>query len=197
MWLDITRPEYPLLSRGLSCDLLVVGGGYAGLWTALHAVERNSGLRVVLIEAERVGWAASGRNGGFVEASITHGAENGKSRWPTEFDRLEELGLANLNGMQADIDNYGMNVDWERTGMLTVATEPHQVRWLREGAEDDRGRFLDQAAVRAEVDSPTYQAGLFTPDTCAIVHPARLVFELARACTEAGVQIFEQPRRWR
>jgi glycine/D-amino acid oxidase-like deaminating enzyme len=191
MWLDMPRPEYPKLTGALSCDLLVVGGGYAGLWTALHARERNPGARVVLVEAERVGWAASGRNGGFVEASITHGAENGKSRWPTEFDQLEKLGLANLDGMQADIGKYAMAVDWERTGMLTVATEPHQVEWLREGADDGHEQFLDQAAVRAQVDSPTYRAGLFAPDTCAIVHPARLVFELARACTEAGVQIFE------
>ncbi|MGY4709274.1 NAD(P)/FAD-dependent oxidoreductase [Mycolicibacterium sp. CBM1] len=191
MWLDIPRPDYPSLTGGLGADLLVVGGGYAGLWTALHATQRNPGARVVLIEAERVGWAASGRNGGFVEASITHGAENGKSRWPTEFDQLEKLGLANLDGMQADIESYGMAVDWERTGMLTVATEPHQVDWLREGAEDGHSRFLDREAVRAEVASPTYLAGLFAPDTCAIVHPARLVFELARACTEAGVQIFE------
>lgn len=191
LWLDIARPAYPTLSGSLTCDLLVVGGGYAGLWSALHAKERNPGARVVLIEAEQVGWAASGRNGGFVEASITHGAENGKSRWPTEFDQLEKLGLANLDGMQADIESYGMNVDWERTGMLTVATEPHQVEWLAEGADDGEGRFLDQAAVRDEVASPTYRAGLWAVDTCAIVHPARLVFELARACAEAGVQIFE------
>lgn len=191
MWLDIPRPDYPKLTAGCSCDLLVVGGGYAGLWSALHAIERNPGARVVLIEAERVGWAASGRNGGFVEASITHGAENGKSRWPLEFDQLEKLGLANLDGMQADIGKHGMAVDWERTGMLTVATEPHQVEWLREGADDGHEQFLDQAAVRAQVDSPTYLAGLFAADTCAIVHPARLVFELARACVEAGVQIFE------
>ncbi|EHB44533.1 FAD dependent oxidoreductase [Mycolicibacterium rhodesiae JS60] len=191
MWLDIPRPDYPTLTAGCSCDLLVVGGGYAGLWSALHAIERNPGARVALIEAERVGWAASGRNGGFVEASITHGAENGKSRWPLEFDQLEKLGLANLDGMQADIGKHGMAVDWERTGMLTVATEPHQVEWLREGADDGHEQFLDQAAVRAQVDSPTYLAGLFAADTCAIVHPARLVFELARACAEAGVQIFE------
>ncbi|AQT80131.1 FAD-dependent oxidoreductase [Mycolicibacterium litorale] len=191
MWLDIPRPDYPALPGELTTDLLVVGGGYAGLWTALHAKERNPQARVTLIEAERVGWAASGRNGGFVEASITHGAQNGKSRWPTEFEQLEKLGLANLDGMQADIAKYGMQVDWERSGMLAVATEPHQVEWLREGAEVGEGRFLDQAAVRAEVASPTYLAGLVAAETCAIVHPARLVCELARACTEAGVQIFE------
>lgn len=190
MWLDIPRPDYPRLPGPLSCDLLVVGGGYAGLWTALHAVERKPGARVVLIEAERVGWAASGRNGGFVEASITHGEENGKSRWPAEFDRLEQLGLANLDGMQADIEKYGMNTEWERTGMLMVATEPHQVPWLREAAAEGSGRLLDEAEVQAEVHSPTYRAGLFS-DSCAIVNPARLVFELARVCAEHGVEIYE------
>ena len=145
----------------------------------------------MLIEAERIGWAASGRNGGFVEASLTHGAANGKSRWPAEFDQLERLGLDNLNGMQADIEKYGMNVDWQRTGMLNVATEAHQVPWLREAAAAGEGRFLDQEQVRAEVDSPTYLAGLFAAETCAIVDPARLVFELARACTEKGVRIHE------
>ncbi len=196
MWLDPAivgpAPDYPRAPATLSCDLLVVGGGYTGLWTALHAAERNPGASVVVIEAERLGWAASGRNGGFVDASLTHGAENGKSRWPDEFDQLQRLGSANLDGMQADIEKYGMQVDWERTGMLSVATEPHQVEWLRDAAAGGEGRFLDQSAVRAEVNSPTYRAGLFVPDTCAIVHPARLVFELARACTENGVQIYQR-----
>jgi glycine/D-amino acid oxidase-like deaminating enzyme len=195
MWLDPAlldgTPDHPALTAPVSCDLLVVGGGYTGLWTALHAAERNPGARVVLIEAETLGWAASGRNGGFVDASLTHGIENGKARWPDELDRLERLGVANLDGMQSDIENYGMKVDWERTGMLGVATEPHQVAWLRDVAEEGQGRFLDREAVRAEVNSPTYLAGLFSPDTCAIVHPARLVFELARSCAERGVQIHE------
>ena len=195
MWLDPDVvggvPEYPRLAGDVACDLLVVGGGYTGLWAALHAAERNPGASVVLIEAERIGWAASGRNGGFVDASLTHGAENGKSRWPGEFDELERLGAANLDGMQSDIETYGMRVDWERTGMLTVATEPHQVGWLRDAAHEDGGVFLDEPAVRAEVNSPTYLGGLLEPDSCAIVQPARLVFELARACTENGVRIFE------
>jgi glycine/D-amino acid oxidase-like deaminating enzyme len=191
MWLDIPRPEYPRLTAPVTCDLLVVGGGYTGLWTALHAAERHPDRRVVLIEANRIGWAASGRNGGFVDASITHGAENGKSRWASEFDTLEKLGLENLDGMQSDIERLGLDTEWQRTGMLSVATEPHQVDWLRDGADGGEGQFLDTQQVRAEVNSPTYLAGLFSADTCAIVHPAKLATELARACTDAGVQIFE------
>jgi glycine/D-amino acid oxidase-like deaminating enzyme len=192
MWLDIPRGTYPALAAPVRCDLLVVGGGYAGLWTALHAAQRNPGARVTLIEAERIGWAASGRNGGFVEASITHGAENGKSRWPNEFAELEELGLENLDGMQTDIERLGLDVDWQRSGMLSVATEAHQVPWLRDAAAAGEGRFLDRDEVRAQVASPTYVAALFSPDTCAIVHPAKLAVELARACQEAGVTIYEQ-----
>jgi glycine/D-amino acid oxidase-like deaminating enzyme len=191
MWLDMPRPSYGNLSGSLSADLLVVGAGYTGLWTALHAAQRNPGQRVVLVDAHRIGWAASGRNGGFVDASLTHGLANGKARWPSEIDTLEAMGIENLDGMQTDIETLGLDCEWQRTGMLSVATEPHQVDWLYEAAGDGEGKFVPQDEVRAEVASPTYLAGLFSPDTTAIVHPAKLAFELARACAEAGVRIFE------
>jgi glycine/D-amino acid oxidase-like deaminating enzyme len=103
MWLEIPRPQYPPLTGAVSCDLLIVGGGYTGLWSALHAAQRDPAARIVLIEANRIGWAASGRNGGFVDASLTHGGENGRSRWPEEIDTLTAMGLENLDGMQSDI----------------------------------------------------------------------------------------------
>jgi glycine/D-amino acid oxidase-like deaminating enzyme len=194
MWLDTARPSYPRLPGPITCDLLVVGGGYTGLWTALHAAQRNPDQHIVLIEADRIGWAASGRNGGFVEASLTHGLANGKARWPNEIDRLVEMGVENLDGMQDDIARLGLDVEWQRTGMLAVATEPHQVEWLEEASESGEGRFLGRGDVQGEVHSPTYLAGLFDADTCAIVHPAKLAFELARACQEAGVQIYEHTK---
>ena len=190
-WLDdIERPTYPPLTGSIRTDLVIVGGGYAGLWTAVRAKERDPQRRVVLLEAARVGWAASGRNGGFCESSLTHGYDNGASRWPEEIDRLDELGLENLDGIQDAVERYGMDVDWERTGQLALATEPHQVEWMREG----EGTFLDQDAVRAEVHSPTYLAGNWARDTCAVIHPAKLVVELARVATELGVQIHEHSR---
>lgn len=194
VWLDpgsVDRPDHPVLSGPLTADLLVVGGGYTGLWSALHAARRHPDRRVVLIEADRIGWAASGRNGGFVEASLTHGYDNGKSRWPDEIDTLEALGIENLDGMQAEIAELGLDTEWQRTGMMTVATEPHQVEWLTEAAADNHGKFLDTEAVRAEVASPTYLAGLYSSEDCAIVNPGKLALELARACREAGVEIFE------
>jgi cation diffusion facilitator CzcD-associated flavoprotein CzcO len=82
-WLDrhdAPAPREPLRGE-VSCDLAVVGGGFGGLWAALLAKEANPGRSVVLIEGNRIGWAASGRNGGFCDASLTHGADNGQARW--------------------------------------------------------------------------------------------------------------------
>ncbi|MCV7289924.1 FAD-dependent oxidoreductase [Mycolicibacterium wolinskyi] len=191
VWLDMPRPRHPALTRSASCDLAVIGAGYTGLWTALHAAERHPDWRIVLIDGHRVGWAASGRNGGFVDASLTHGENNGKTRWPNEIEKLDAMGRDNLDGMQADIARLGLDTEWQRTGMLTVATEPHQIDWLAQAAAAGEGAFLDREAVRAQVDSPTYRAGLFERDTCALVHPAKLAIELACACADAGVHIHE------
>lgn len=192
-WLDDAprRVEFDALLGQRTADLVVVGGGYTGLWTAVRAKERDPGRRVVLLEAKRLGWAASGRNGGFCSASLTHGEANGISRWPEEYPELERLGEANLDAIGATVQEHAMAVDYERTGTIAVAVEPHQVAWVREAAEARLGRFLTRDEVNAAVNSPTYLAGLASDDT-AMLHPAKLVNELARVATELGVEIFEQ-----
>ena len=110
-----------------SADLAVVGAGYSGLWTALLAKERDPGRDVVVIEAGTAGWAASGRNGGFCSASLTHGFDNGLSRFPDEMDTLERLGRANLDGIEQTVRRYGIECDFARTGELLVATAEWQL----------------------------------------------------------------------
>lgn len=192
-WLDdVAADTHPPFSGSASFDLVVVGGGYTGLWTALMAKQRDPDARVALLEGKRVGWAASGRNGGFCEASLTHGEKNGMSRFPDEYERLEELGLENLDEIEQTVTGLGLDCDFERTGAIAVAVEEHQVAEL----EADRGApdtvFFDGPAMRAEIASPTYLAGLWTTRDTAMVHPAKLALELARACTEAGVELFEE-----
>lgn len=187
---DAPGDRYPQLRGDLSCDLAVVGAGYTGLWTALLAKREDPTARVVVLEGQRVGWAASGRNGGFCEASLTHGDENGRSRWPGEFDHLQRLGMRNLDEIESTVAELGLDAEFERNGALDVATEPHQVEWLRE-AEGPDATFLDRDAVRSLVHSPTYEAGLLRTRDSALVHPAKLARALARACVDAGVEIFE------
>ncbi|MBD8024670.1 NAD(P)/FAD-dependent oxidoreductase [Microbacterium gallinarum] len=198
-WLDDlpVTPARVRVSGESTADLVVVGAGYTGLWTALQAKRRDPSSRVVVVEARTVGWAASGRNGGFCEASLTHGRDNGLSRWPDEIDRLDEMGLENLDGMGEDIAAYGIDADWERVGSLGVATEPHQLEWLDEWAADAASRGeegvlrLSEAEVQASIASPTYLGAVWEQRSTAIVHPGKLAAGLAHAAEEAGVEIFE------
>ncbi|MYV52879.1 FAD-dependent oxidoreductase [Streptomyces sp. SID3212] len=201
-WLDDPgRPgALPALTGDERCDLLVIGGGYSGLWTALLAKERDPDRDVVLIEGHEAGWAASGRNGGFCAASLTHGFSNGLARWPGELATLEELGARNLDAIEAAVARYSLDCDFERSGEIDVATEPYQLADLRETYEaavksGATGlELLDRDAVRAEVDSPTFLGGLHDPHGVAMLHPAKLVWGLKRAVTGLGVRIYENTR---
>ncbi|MCW2823633.1 MAG: dependent oxidoreductase [Aeromicrobium sp.] len=190
-WLEDVRDRvvsHPPLAGRRDADLTVVGGGYTGLWTAVLAKRRDPGARVVLLEAETIGWAASGRNGGFCEASLTHGEANGRTRWPDEYDTLARLGEDNLAAIVRDIAELGLDCQLEHTGVMTVAVEPHQVAWL---AEEAGGERLDAAAARASIDSPLFLAAHWEREGTALVHPARLATELARAAVGLGVEIHE------
>lgn len=194
-WLDDVheqRPAYPPLPGNQTADLLIIGGGYAGLWTALRALERDPSCKVMLIEATEVGAAASGRNGGFCEASLTHGEANGALRWPNEMDQLTEMGMSNLDAIADTVSRHEMDCDFERNGILAVAVEPHQVAWLEgEQASAHSSGFLNQAAVQQEVSSPAFLAGVWERESCATIHPAKLALELARVVTELGAIIHE------
>jgi glycine/D-amino acid oxidase-like deaminating enzyme len=200
-WLDDPSRPAPLdpLSRNLKCDLAIVGGGFSGLWTALLAKERDPDRSVILLEGERIGWAASGRNGGFCEYSLTHGLPNGIARFPDELRTLVRLGTENLEAMGVAIAKYGIDCAWERTGELNVATMEWQVTDLREHVEiaaqyGEEQEYLDTDAVRTEVNSPTYLAGIWDRRGCAMLNPAKLAWGLRDACLSLGVQIFEGTR---
>lgn len=201
-WLDedpLEPESHPALIGDLGADLCVVGGGYTGLWTALLAKERDPDRDVVVVEQYETGAGASGRNGGFCSASITHGFANGLRRFADEMPVIERLGRENLDEIEATVERYGIECDWERTGELRVAVAPWQFEEMAEEARmrnemGDHVEVLSKAEVQARIHSPSYEGALFDVDGTALVDPARLVWGLERACESLGVKIFENSK---
>ncbi|MEA2459679.1 MAG: hypothetical protein QOC95_2651, partial [Thermoleophilaceae bacterium] len=197
-WVDRLprRDRHPPLEGATAADLCIVGGGFTGLWAALHAKAGDPGRDVVLLEAEMVGHGASGRNGGFASSSLTHGVANGLARFEDEMPLLEWLGRRNFDGLVTDLSRHGIECDLELTGELLVALEPHEEAWLEEEAELLR-RFghdvelFDGEAMRAKVASPTYRGGLLDRTGGGLVDPAKLASGLLGAALEAGVRVHE------
>ncbi len=184
----------------LDVDVAIIGGGFTGLWTAIALTDTDPTLRVAVLEMETVGFGASGRNGGFCEASLTHGLANGIRHFPDELERLEHEGLENLQGLIDFTRAHGIDCDLEETGTLALADQPYQVEefraWVDEAAEyGEHVEFLDGPAARAEVHSPLWQAGLYRPPGRDVVlDPVRLCRGIARVARERGVRIHEGTR---
>lgn len=199
-WLD--SPERPDACEALhgayggrdgrGADLAVVGGGFTGLWTALLAVEADPDADVVLLEGAEVGWSASGRNGGFCSATLTHGYENGAHHVPDENDRLAELGLENLDEIEETVKRLGLDCEFERTGELSIAFEPYQVADLKTSDDPANGfHWLDAEQLAEHIRPAGALGGLLDTRNNALVNPAKLCWELKRVLLERGVRIFE------
>jgi glycine/D-amino acid oxidase-like deaminating enzyme len=196
--MDAARPQdaRPALAGSTDADLCIVGGGFTGLWAALHAKADDPGRDVLLLEAETAGFGASGRNGGFALGSLTHGISNGLAHFADEIETLERLSRENFAAMKADLGRHGIDCDLEENGDLAVSLEPHQDAWLEEEAEVLR-RFghdvevLDATATRAEIDSPTYRGAVWDRTDTATLDPGKLAAGLRDAAVRAGVRMYE------
>ncbi len=188
-------PERPALDGDIRADLAIVGAGYTGLSTALHAAER--GLDVVVIDAHRVGFGASGRNGGQVGTGWNKDQQWLEKRYGREeATRLWDLSLEakaltrDLVAKYAPEAAYKPGVlhgEWTASG----AGEARQYGdWLRDryGFETE---YLDRDAVRAACCTDVYQGGLLDMDA-GHLHPMRYVLGLARGAEAAGARIFER-----
>ena len=203
LWWEDSDPlepkPHPALIGESDADLCIVGAGFAGLWTALLSKERFPDRSVIIIESKWTGAGASGRNGGFCNASLTHGFQNGMARFPNEMETIERLSRENLDEIEATIEKYGIKCDWERVGELRVAIEPWQLEGFTQEAESrnrmgDRVELLSKAEIQARIKSPIYQGALWDIDGTALVDPARLVWGLEKVCLKLGVVIYENSK---
>ncbi|MGH2884006.1 MAG: NAD(P)/FAD-dependent oxidoreductase, partial [Solirubrobacteraceae bacterium] len=197
-WLDTlpARDPHAPLDGQAEADLCIVGGGYTGLWAALYAKALDPAREVVLLEATRCGAGASGRNGGFLQSSLTHGIGNGLSRFPDELVQLERLWLENFRALAEDLERLAIDAEFEPAGDLIVALEPRELADLDEEAAllwrfGHDAELLDRERVRAEVNSPTYVGGLWTRTGSALVHAGKLADGLRAAAARDGVRIHE------
>ncbi|MEV4421265.1 FAD-binding oxidoreductase [Patulibacter sp. NPDC049589] len=201
-WLDedlggVTRPDpAPALVGEATTDLCIVGGGFTGLWAALHAKRDDPARDVVLLEGETCGFGGSGRNGGFCVASLTHGLHNGAARFADELATLERLGLQNHADLCADLEHHGIDCELEHTGELDVVLDPDRADWPAEDAELLRAHghdvvVLDRDAAREHLNSPVVHGALWDRTGASLVHPGKLALGLRAAVLAAGVRVHE------
>lgn len=190
------KPEQaPALNEGITADLTIIGGGLTGLWAAVQALEDQPGMSVVVLEAERCGFGASSRNGGFCDSSLTHGLENGVRHWPDEIATLVEMGRQNLDDIEASIERYGISADFRRAAEIGVATEPWHLEELAHSAETHKSlgidvTLLDAEQMQARIASPTYLGGLVHHDVTSLVDPARLCWGLRTTAESLGTRVY-------
>ncbi|WP_315926903.1 FAD-dependent oxidoreductase [Mesorhizobium sp. SP-1A] len=200
-WLD--RPDAPEttppLETSTDCDLLIVGGGFTGLWAGIQAKQQRPDLDVVLIEGGTVAHGASGRPGGVVSTSVMHGLSNAARIFPKDIHELERLGHENMHGFLDTITRHGIDCHAEWGGELTVAVDPdhvpalsgeHQLH-LKHGHDST---LLDTVEVRAQINSPRYFGGIWSKNISGTVHPALLAWGLKRTAMELGVRLYENTR---
>ena len=204
-WHDTAGDDFsprPALPGPASYDVVVVGAGLTGLWSAYYLKKADPTLRVAVLEQEVAGFGASGRNGGWCSALF-----------PTSWDKLArrngpEGALRLHRAMQETVrevgrvaEAEGIDAHYHRGGTVSLAHGKVQLERMTadvrtdhaRGFTEDDSRLLSAAEARAMLGSETAIGGTFTPHTAAI-HPARLVRGLARTVEDLGVTIFEQTR---
>jgi gamma-glutamylputrescine oxidase len=189
----------PSLQGEHRADVVVVGGGYTGLHAALNAAER--GFSVILLEAGRIGWGASGRNGGQMIPGWRKGASEliaryGASKARSLFDLAQEARALTW----ARIEKHAIACDAVGAGHLTAAAKLADLVWMRAEAEAlatqmnyANARVLSREETRAKLDSPGFHGGLLD-EGGGHLHPLNYALGLAEAARQAGVALHEHAR---
>jgi glycine/D-amino acid oxidase-like deaminating enzyme len=183
------------------CDVAIVGAGYTGLWAAYYLAQASD-AQIVVIDAEHVGFGASGRNGGWCSALFPASLQS-LSRLPGS---SRSAALAQAGAMRATIDEIGRVVQAEgidcgfaKGGTVIAARSPAQWARVQAAYEDAMGwgrsdlQLLGRDEAVARMNATGTIGATYTPD-CAAIHPARLVHGLAAACERLGVEIFHRTR---
>jgi len=194
-------PERPALEGAVDCDVCVVGAGIAGCSAALHLAER--GLSVVLLEEHRVGWGASGRNGGQAIFGVAAGQAKLERLIGADAARaVWEVSVESLALMRQLVARFHIDCDWV-DGYLLTAVKPRQqqelhaeLAQLRERYGYTSVRYVPREELRAGLATERYLGALYDTNS-AHLHPLNYTLGLAAAAESRGVRIFEGTRAQR
>ncbi|MFQ5783445.1 MAG: NAD(P)/FAD-dependent oxidoreductase [Alphaproteobacteria bacterium] len=191
-------PELPELEGEIECDVCVVGGGFTGLSATLHLAER--GYAVALLEAERIGWGASGRNGGQLGSGQREGACDLVARFGREeARRLWDLAEEAKRTVRERIARHAIACDYTPGALAAAAKEKHldwmarNLACMQEVFDYPHARFVSRDEITGMVASTRYHGGVFDADA-GHLHPLNYALGLARAAGEAGARLYEGSR---
>ena len=175
--------ERARLSNDIDADVAIIGGGFTGLWSAYYLKSFDPSLRIVILEAERVGFGASGRNGGWCSAL-----------YPTSagYDLVRPHLLQSIDEIGAFAHAHAPEVGFIKSGTITVARNKAQLKRIQTSTAAHES-YLSKGALLGRIGMHGALGALYTPD-CAVIHPGRLVRALAEYVEKLGVTIYENTR---
>jgi glycine/D-amino acid oxidase-like deaminating enzyme len=190
------QPDHPLLAGEVKADVCVVGGGFSGLNTAIELAER--GLSVVLVEAHKIGWGASGRNGGQLIRGVGHGVEQFSNVIGKDGVRqLKLMGLEAVEIVRQRVEKHQIDCDltW---GYCDLANKPKEFAAFAEDAEELRGlgyrhelQLIQPDNMRSVIGSDNYAGGMVDMGS-GHLHPLNLALGEAAVAQSLGVRLFER-----
>ena len=202
LWMDQLEEHLaprPSLQSDLSVDVVIIGAGYTGLWTAYYLKQQQPELEVAIIEAQTAGFGASGRNGGWLMGELS-GQDSALSTVNSE---TRTLGHHLIHGIPDEVARVlkkeGIDCDYQKGGVLYVAARyPEQDVRLKHsyvqlealGYETQDHTLLEGADLKNKINIAGATSGIYSPH-CASIHPAKLVRGLANAVEKLGVNIYE------
>ncbi|GGE69001.1 oxidoreductase [Streptosporangium jomthongense] len=191
-------PNDPLPKGSYNADVLIVGAGYTGLTTAREVKRDHPELSVMVLDANEIGFGASGRNGGFNMTLFGMEPEVTVLRWGKEKAREAQAYMQKAVAYVHDlIENEGLDSDYEHTGMWRVAYTERQEKRLKNTyrllcdlAKDGSYCFYEQSKVREKLNAPHIRAAIYEPET-GILDPCKHVRALKRLAEQTGAEIYE------
>ncbi len=197
-WLDSLEAveDEATLTTDINCDLLIVGGGFCGLWASIHARQADPQRDVVLIEARSIANGASGRPAAIMSTSVMHGIDNTERMFPDEVEALEKLGRENMDGFKAIVEEHKVDCDIEWGGEMVVSigdegldvVEKDYELYIKYGHDAQK---LDKQQIQSEIKSPIFHGAVWSKQRSGTVHPGKLVRGLKTLAKKLGVRVYE------